>query len=133
MSRTAIHTPHAIKPLAPYSQAIRANGFVHTASILGLDPSTGQLAGDDIRAQTERCMLSLTAILEAAGTDMAHVVRANVYLLSLDDYAGMNEVYARYMPADPPARMTNQMGAMPFGAKVSIDMIAVMPDREVTP
>jgi len=111
--------------IGPYSQAVRANGFVFLSGQVALDPATGQLAPGDIRAQTEQVLKNLQAVLEAAGSSLAAVVKATVFLADLNDFSAMNEVYARFFPHEPPARATVEVKRLPRDARVEIDLIAV--------
>jgi 2-iminobutanoate/2-iminopropanoate deaminase len=127
MSIDVVHTDAAPGPFqgAPYSQAIRANGFVFVAGQLGLEPGgTAPVAGG-IGAQTEQALRNLAQILEAAGASLATIVKTSVFLQSLDDFAGMNEVYARHMGEKPPARSTFEVAKLPSGALVEIEAIAL--------
>jgi 2-iminobutanoate/2-iminopropanoate deaminase len=122
--RYVIETTDAPKAIGPYSQAIKAGGLVFTAGQIAIDPETGQVVAGDIKAQTERVCENLKAILEAAGTELEKVVRSTVYLRSMADYAGMNEVYGRYFKGDPPARSTVAVVGLPRDVLVEIDVIA---------
>jgi len=123
--RQAIATPNAPAAIGPYSQGISADSFLFLSGQVALDPATGQLVAGDIRAQTERVLKNLEAVLQAAGSSMAAVVRTTVYLADMNDFAAMNEVYARFFPAPPPARSTVQAARLPRDARVEIDVIAV--------
>jgi 2-iminobutanoate/2-iminopropanoate deaminase len=127
MSKQVVHTEAAPGPFqgAPYSQAIRANGFVFVAGQLGLEPGAAAPLEGGIAAQTEQALRNLTAILEAAGSGIGEVVKTTVFLRSLDDFPGMNEVYARHFGARPPARSTVEVGRLPSGALVEIEAIAL--------
>ena len=114
--------PHAI---GPYSQAIRANGFLFLSGQVSLDPATQQLVQGDIAAQTTRVLENLKGILEAAGSSLDRVVKTTVYLKDMNDFAAMNEVYARYFPNDPPARATIEVARLPKDARVEIELIAL--------
>jgi 2-iminobutanoate/2-iminopropanoate deaminase len=122
--RYVIETTDAPKAIGPYSQAIKAGGLVFTAGQIAIDSETGQVVAGDIKAQTERVCENLKAILEAAGTELEKVVRSTVYLRSMADYAGMNEVYGRYFKGDPPARSTVAVVGLPRDVLVEIDVIA---------
>ncbi len=128
MSRDVIATTGAPAAIGPYSQAIKANGFVFTAGQIPIDPETRQLVQGDIAVQTERVMQNLAAILDAAGSSLAKVVKTTCYLVNLDDFAAFNEVYARYFTADPPGRSTVQVARLPLGALVEVDCIALADD-----
>ncbi len=127
MTREAVRTEAAPAPFqgAPYSQAIRANGFVFVSGQLALRPGEKELAPGGIGAQTEQVFANLRAILEAAGTSLERVVKTTVFLQSLDDFAGMNEVYARHIGDPPPARSTVEVAELPSGALVEIEAIAL--------
>lgn len=127
MERTAISTDMAPRAIGPYSQAIRAGRMVFLSGQIPLDPATGEMVGGtDVRAQTERVMQNLEAVLAAASLSFAHVVKATIYLTDLADFAAVNEVYgARFAGLIPPARATVQVAALPRGARVEIEMIAV--------
>jgi 2-iminobutanoate/2-iminopropanoate deaminase len=111
---------------APYSQAIRAGGLVFVSGQLGLRPGSPELVGDEIAAQTEQVFANLRAILEAAGSGLDRIVKTTVYLRNLDDFQGMNEVYRRNVGDVPPARATLEVSALPSGALVEIDAIALV-------
>lgn len=128
MTREVIHTPNAPDAIGPYSQGIRANGTVYVSGQGGLIPGTKELAGDTVATQTEQTLKNIAAILDAAGTDMAHVVKVTVLLADIASFAEMNAVYSRFFPVDPPARVTYAVKDIPLGALVEIDAIAVMPD-----
>jgi len=125
--RQVIRTEDAPAPFqgAPYNQAIVANGFVFVAGQLGLDPATGQIVEGGITEQTERVFANLRAILAAAGSSFDNVVKTTVFLRNLDDFAAMNEVYARHIGERPPARSTVEIGRLPSGALVEIEAIAL--------
>jgi 2-iminobutanoate/2-iminopropanoate deaminase len=120
-----IHTDSAPKAIGPYSQAIVAGNLVFTSGQIPLDPKTQQMIEGDIRAQTERVMENLKAVLEAAGATFADVVKATIFVADLGDFATVNEVYGKRFPANPPARSTVQVAALPKGARVEIDLVAV--------
>ena len=122
-----IRTESAPAPFqgAPYNQGIAANGFVFVAGQLGLDPATGQIVEGGIAAQTERVFANLRAVLEAAGASLDSIVKTTVFLSNLDDFAAMNDVYARHIGDQPPARSTVEVGRLPSGALVEIEAIAV--------
>jgi len=125
--KQVIRTEQAPAPFqgAPYNQAIVANGLVFVAGQLGVDPATGQVVEGGIGPQTERVFANLKAILEAAGSSLDAVVKTTVFLANLDDFAEMNEVYARSIGDTPPARSTVEVGRLPAGAIVEIEAIAV--------
>jgi 2-iminobutanoate/2-iminopropanoate deaminase len=122
--RDVILTDRGPKPIGPYSQAIRANGFLFLAGQAALDPKTGEMAGADIRQQTERTLENVKGILEAAGSNLHHVVKTTVFLKDMNDFAAMNEVYSKYFSLAPPARSTVQVSRLPKDALVEIEVIA---------
>ncbi len=124
--KDAVMTPLAPKPIGPYSQAIRANGFVFLSGQVALDPQSGDIVGADVRHQTERVLENLKAVLEAAGTSLHHVVKTTVFLKSMDDFPAMNEVYGRCFATAPPARSTVEVSRLPKNALVEIDVVAVL-------
>jgi len=127
MARDVIQTEKAPKAIGPYSQAISVTGgkMVFLSGQIPLDPSTGVMNDGDVTAQTEQVMKNLEAVLAAAGCTFANVVRCGIFLTDLGDFGKVNEVYGRYFPNNPPARATVQVSALPRGAKVEIDCIAV--------
>lgn len=126
MARQAVSAPNAAKPIGPYSPAIRAGNLLFISGQVGFDPATGGLIAGDISAQTDQVMRNISSLLQAAGTDFAHVVRTTVYLADMGEFANMNEVYARYVVDPPPARSTVQVARLPRDARVEIDVIAVI-------
>jgi len=120
-----ISTEKGPKAIGPYSQAVKANGFVFTAGQVAFDPATGQLIEGDAARQTARVLENLKAIVEAAGSSLDRAVKATVYLKDMNDFAAMNEVYARYFPANPPARSTVEAARLPRDVRVEIDLIAL--------
>lgn len=124
--RDVVLTDHGPKPIGPYSQAIRANGFLYVSGQVALDPKTGALVGTSIQEQTERTLENVKGIVEAAGTKMAHVVKTTVFLKDMNDFTAMNEVYARYFTSAPPARTTVQAARLPKDALVEMEVIAVL-------
>jgi 2-iminobutanoate/2-iminopropanoate deaminase len=126
MTRQAVTSPGAPAALGPYSQAIVAGGFVFCSGTAGIDPATGS-APEGIAAQTEQALLNLAAVLAAAGASMADLVKTTIFYADVDDFAVLNEVYARHMPDPPPARSAPADVRLPRGLLVSIDAIAVLP------
>jgi 2-iminobutanoate/2-iminopropanoate deaminase len=124
--KESVHTDRGPKPIGPYSQAIKANGFIYLSGQVALDPKTGELAGSDIRQQTERALDNVKGILEAAGSNLHHVVKTTVFLKDMSDFAAMNEVYGRFFTAAPPARSTVQVSRLPKDALLEIEVIAAL-------
>ncbi len=122
--KDVILTPRGPKPIGPYSQAIKSNGFLFVSGQVALDPQSGEFVGTDVRQQAERVLENLKAILEAAGASFHHVVKTTVFLKDMNDFAAMNEVYAKYFAAAPPARSTVQAARLPKDALVEIEVIA---------
>lgn len=120
-----ISTGKGPKAIGPYSQAIKASGFVFTAGQVAFDPATGQLIEGDVARQTARVLENLKAIVEAAGSSLDRAVKATVFLKDMNDFAAMNEVYARYFPASPPARSTVEAARLPRDVRVEIDLITL--------
>ena len=126
MTRQAVSSDQAPAALGPYSQAIVAGGLVFCSGSAGIDPATGA-APDGIEAQTEQALRNLAAVLAAAGASMADVVKTTIFYSDVDDFARLNEVYARHMPDPPPARSAPANVRLPHGLLVSIDAIAALP------
>ncbi|HXU47716.1 MAG TPA: RidA family protein [Candidatus Binatia bacterium] len=120
-----IATDKGPKAIGPYSQAVRANGFVFVSGQIPLDPATGELLVGDIGQQTARVLENLKAILEAAGSSMDRAVKVSVFLRDMSEFAGMNAIYAKYFPNNPPARATVQVARLPRDVGVEIDVIAL--------
>lgn len=127
MTRAVIATDQAPAAVGPYSQAIWAGNFVFTAGQLGLDPTTGKLVGGGVEAQTRQALTNLSAVLEAAGTSLANVVKTTVFLQDIGDFQAMNGVYAQFFAVDPPARSAVQVAALPLGGLVEIEAAAWVP------
>lgn len=123
--RQPIATDNAPKAIGPYSQAIRANGFIFVSGQTPLDPATQQMVGGGVPEQTERVLRNIEGILQQAGSSMAKIVRCGVFLKDMNDFAAMNEVYAKFFPNDPPARSTIQAARLPKDCMVEIDAIAL--------
>jgi 2-iminobutanoate/2-iminopropanoate deaminase len=124
--RRAIVTDRAPAALGPYSQAIVAGGFAFCSGTAGIDPATG-VVREGIVAQTEQALQNLAAILDAAGASMADLVKTTIFYASVDDFATINELYARHMPDPPPARSAPANVRLPHGLLISIDATAVVP------
>jgi 2-iminobutanoate/2-iminopropanoate deaminase len=126
VSKQVVRTENAPAPFqgAPYSQAIRSGGLVFVSGQIALEPREQRLVAGGVAEQTEQVFANLRAILEAAGSSLERLVKTTVYLQSFDDFAAMNEVYAKHVGADPPARATVEVAKLPSGALVEIDAIA---------
>jgi 2-iminobutanoate/2-iminopropanoate deaminase len=123
--RDVIATKGAPQAIGPYSQAIRANGFVFVSGQVAIDPSTQQVITGDVATQTDRVLKNLSAILKAAGSGLEKVVRCGVFLKNMGDFAAMNEVYGRHFSTAPPARSTVEVARLPKDVLVEIDVIAL--------
>jgi 2-iminobutanoate/2-iminopropanoate deaminase len=128
VNKEVVRTEAAPAPFqgAPYSQAIKANGFVFVSGQLSLRPGDKELSAGDIGSQTEQVFANLRAILEAAGTSLDNLVKTTVFLQRLEDFAGMNEVYSKHVGERPPARSTVEVAKLPSGALVEIEAIALV-------
>ncbi len=123
--RDVIATSKAPQAIGPYSQAIRAGGFIFVSGQIAIDPANGQIADGGIAAQTERALKNLSAILSAAGSGLERVVRSTVFLKNMSDFGAMNEVYAHFWTSTPPARSTVEVARLPKDVLVEIDVIAL--------
>lgn len=123
--REVIATKDAPQAIGPYSQAVKANGFIFVSGQTPIDPSTQQLIDGDVRKQTERVLRNIKAILEQAGSSMEKIVRCGVFLKDMNDFGAMNEVYATFFTSNPPARSTVQAARLPKDCIVEIDAIAL--------
>jgi 2-iminobutanoate/2-iminopropanoate deaminase len=119
-----VETPHAPKPIGPYSQGVISGGFLFASGQIALDPETGEIVPGDVAAQTEQVLKNLIAVLKEAKMGAENVVKTTVYLADIADFPKMNEVYARYLGKQPPARSTIQAAGLPRGARVEIDVVA---------
>lgn len=125
-TKEVVSTEGAPKAIGPYSQAIRAAGFLFTSGQVAIDPSTQQVIAGDVAAQTDRVLKNLAAILKESGSSFEKVVRTTVFLKNMGDFAAMNEVYARYFTQAPPARSTVEVARLPKDVLVEIDVIALV-------
>ena len=121
-----VATDRGPKAIGPYSQAVRANGFVFLSGQIPLDPKTQQIVEGDAAVQTERVMENLKGVVEAAGSSLHRVVKTTVFLGDMNDFAAMNEVYSRYFTANAPARSTVEVARLPKNVRVEIDLIALL-------
>jgi 2-iminobutanoate/2-iminopropanoate deaminase len=123
--REVISTKDAPQAIGPYSQAIKANGFIFVSGQVAIDPATQQVISGGVVAQTQRVLLNLSAILEGAGSGLGKVVRSTVFLKNMTDFGAMNEVYGKYFSSAPPARSTVEVARLPRDVVVEIDVIAL--------
>ncbi|HEY7875725.1 MAG TPA: RidA family protein [Actinomycetota bacterium] len=126
MTRTTITTDAAPAAVGPYSQAIAANGLVFCSGQIPLDPTTGELVDGSIGDQTRRCMQSLAAVLEEAGSSVDRIVKVTVYLADIADYADFNTAYGEFVGDSPPARAAFAVKDLPKGARIEIECIALV-------
>jgi 2-iminobutanoate/2-iminopropanoate deaminase len=126
MSKTIVQTDQAPAAIGPYSQAVRVGQFVYTAGQIALDPATGKMVEDDITIQAQRVLQNLQAVLEAAGASLDDVVKTTVFLQDMGEFAAMNAVYAQFFGEDPPARSAVQAAALPLGARLEIEAVAIV-------
>ena len=124
--RTPVKTDRAPGAIGPYSQAIKAGGFVFVSGQIPIDPSTGQFVAGGVAEQTEQVLKNLSAVLEASGTSLARVVKTTVFLADMSDFAAMNEVYGRFFTTEPPARATVAAAGLPRDARVEIELVALL-------
>lgn len=127
-TRQEIHTDRAPAAVGPYAQAVEAGGVVYTAGQVGLDPDTGELAGDDLATQARQAMDNLEAVLAAAGLGMGDVVKTTIFLTDIDEFGTVNEIYGGRLETPYPARSTVEVSALPKGALVEIEAVARRPD-----
>ena len=120
-----IATNDAPKAIGPYSQGTVANGFIYTAGQIALDPATTEVVPGDVKAQTERVMKNLQAVLTAQGSSLQKVVKTTVFLITMDDFAAMNEVYAKWFGDHRPARSTVAVSGLPRNVRVEIELVAL--------
>lgn len=126
--RLPVHTAQAPAAIGPYSQAIKAGGFVFASGQIPIDPATGEFVSGGVAEQTEQVLKNLTAVLEAAGSGLDQVVKTTVFLLDMADFSAMNEVYGRFFKNDPPARATVAAAGLPRNARVEIEAVALLPE-----
>jgi 2-iminobutanoate/2-iminopropanoate deaminase len=125
-----IFSERAPKAIGPYSQAVAAGDFLFLSGQIPLDSGSGEIVKGDIKAQTERVMENIKAVLQAAGADFGRVVRSGIFLKNLEDFAAMNEVYGRYFPQNPPARSTVEVSRLPKDVSIEIDMVVYLGSKE---
>lgn len=127
LDKEVVKTDKGPKAIGPYSVANIANHFIFTAGQIGLDPASGNLAAGGVQAETRQALVNLRTIIEEAGSTLDQVVKTTVFLRDIDDFAAMNEVYAEFFSQNPPARSAVQVAALPRGAAVEIEAVAVHP------
>jgi len=123
--KVRVQTESAPAAIGPYSQAIRANGFVYVSGQIPIDPQTGEFVAGGVREQTEQVLKNLSAVLNAAGSGLEHVVKTTVFLADMKEFAAMNEVYAKFFAIEPPARATVAAAGLPRDARVEIEAVAL--------
>jgi len=126
--REVLIPERAPKPLGPYSHGVRSGSWVFSSGTIGNDPATGKLVPGGVAAETRQALTNLSGTLRAGGSSLPQVVKTTVFLIDLGQFAAMNAVYAEFFPQDPPARSTIQVGALPGGAAVEIEAVAVVPE-----
>ncbi len=123
--KNIISTDTAPAAIGPYSQAVEVNGTIYTSGQIPLDPLTGEMVGSTATEQVRQVLTNLQAVLKAAGVELDHVIKTTIFMTNLAEFANVNAVYAEYFPSNPPARSTVQVAALPKGALVEIEAIAV--------
>ena len=123
--KVRVQTESAPAAIGPYSQAIRANGFVYVSGQIPIDPQTGEFVAGGIREQTEQVLINLSAVLKAAGSGLERVVKTTVFLADMKEFAAMNEVYSKFFNSEPPARATVAAAGLPRDARVEIEAVAL--------
>ena len=124
--REIVLTDRGPKPIGPYSQGIKVNGLLFVSGQVSIDPKTNEFVAGDIAQQTERTLENVKGIVEAAGSKLSHVIKTTVFLKNMSDFAAMNEVYARYFSAAPPARSTVEVARLPKDALIEMEIIATV-------
>ena len=124
--KAVVLTDRGPKPIGPYSQAVKSGGFLFASGQVALDPKNNECVAGDISQQTERVLENIKGVVEAGGSSLSHVVKTTVFLKDMNDFAAMNEVYAKYFTAAPPARSTVQVSRLPKDALVEIEVIAAL-------
>ena len=124
--KVTVETPNAPAAVGPYSQGIKANGFLFLSGQIPLNPESGAISAVDIVGQTKQVMENLLAVLNSQGLMMSDVVKTTIFMIDLADFGRVNDVYGSYFPSDPPARSTIQVAALPRGAKIEIEAVAAL-------
>jgi len=125
--KRTVFSPNAPSPIGPYRQAVAIGAMVFCSGQIAIDPATGKLAGDDVETQTRQALENLGEVLRAAGLSFADIVKTTLFLVDMADFSAVNAIYARYLGRSAPARSTVAVAALPLGAKIEIDAIAVIP------
>ena len=126
--KVQVQTESAPAAIGPYSQAIRANGFVYVSGQIPIDPQTGEFVAGGVREQTEQVLKNLSAVLRAAGSGLEQVVKTTVFLADMKEFAAMNEIYSKFFASEPPARATVAAAGLPRDARVEIEAVALTPE-----
>ncbi|MDX8397232.1 MAG: Rid family detoxifying hydrolase [Mariprofundaceae bacterium] len=126
MSITMVQSEHAPKAVGPYSQAVTHEGILYASGQIGLMPETGSMVGDSVEAQAMQLTKNLSAVLAQAGTDINSILKVNIFLVDMNDFAKVNEIYADWLGSHRPARATVAVAALPLGAKVEMDLTAAL-------
>ena len=126
MKKESVLSDRAPAPVGPYSQAVKAGGFLFLSGQVALNPATGKMVDGDVVAHTRQIMANLEAVLAAAGVSLADVVKTTIFLTDMGDFGAVNEVYGEYFTEDPPARSCVQVAALPMGVPIEIEMIAIL-------
>lgn len=126
MTRQIVSTDKAPAAIGPYSQAVKANGFVFTSGVIPVDPASGKVVEGRIAEQAKQVFENLVAVLDAAGSSVGQVVKTTCFLANLDDFATFNEIYATYFDTEPPARSTVQVARLPLGVLVEVECVALL-------
>lgn len=127
LDRRTINADDAPPALGPYSHAARAGNLVFISGQVPIDPATGEIVSDEVSAQAERCLRNLGIVARAAGGDLGGALRCGIFLTDMNDFAAVNDVYARYFGDSPPARATVEVSGLPLGAKVEIEAVIAVP------
>jgi 2-iminobutanoate/2-iminopropanoate deaminase len=126
MEKTIVQTSNAPAAVGPYSQAVKTESLVFASGQIGLVPETGQMVEGGVEVQARRCLENLQAVLEAAGSSMQNVVKATVFLVDMSDFVAVNEIYGKFFRTNPPARACVQVAALPKGALVEVEAVALL-------
>ncbi|MEW6179227.1 MAG: RidA family protein [Chloroflexota bacterium] len=128
--KEVVKTDQAPQPIGPYSAAVKGGHFLFTAGQIGIDPQTGEIVHGGVEAETRQVMKNISALLAAAGTGFERVVKTTIFLRDMNDFAKVNAIYGEFFPKEPPARSTVQVAALPKGAAVEIEVIALLAEDD---